>query len=419
MLTTSTGPTEAASDEPDRSDRSARPGGLARRRPRRRLVLLLALALLTVAGVGAWLLTRGDGAAETTTSTATVATTTMRETVAASGTVQPRQTAELAFEVSGTVTGVYVAEGDTVTNGQLLARVDATALVAARTAARSSYDAAVAQLEEDEDAGASDVQLAADQTAVVSAEAALEQARQDVEDAELRATVNGTVTSLDLAVGDVVGSSGSSGTSGSTGGSSDTSTDSASTAAVTIVSTHRYLVDATVASTDVERLTEGLQAEITVTGVTDTVYGTVQSVGLVAETNSSGAAVFPVTIEVTGTPEGLYAGTSAEVTIIVKQIPDVLAVDSRALRADGDTTYVEKMVDGGIVRTEVETGAVYGMQTEIVSGLAEGDVVEVPGFTRPTGSGDGGVVQLEVPAGGQLPGRTGPGDTFMVPGGGQ
>lgn len=416
MLTTSTEPTEAASDEPDRSDRSARPGDLARRRPRRRLVLLLALALLAVAGVGAWLLTRGDGAAETTTSTATVATTTMRETVAASGTVQPRQTAELAFEVSGTVTGVYVAEGDTVTNGQLLARVDATALVAARTAARSSYDAAVAQLEEDEDAGASDVQLAADQTAVVSAEAALEQARQDVEDAELRATVNGTVTSLDLAVGDVVGSSG---TSGSTGGSSDTSTDSASTAAVTIVSTHRYLVDATVASTDVERLTEGLQAEITVTGVTDTVYGTVQSVGLVAETNSSGAAVFPVTIEVTGTPEGLYAGTSAEATIIVKQIPDVLAVDSRALRADGDTTYVEKIVDGGTVRTEVETGAVYGMQTEIVSGLAEGDVVEVPGFTRPTGSGDGGVVQLEVPAGGQLPGRTGPGDTFMVPGGGQ
>lgn len=391
--------------------------------------MLAAILLLAVAGVGTWLLTRGDDAVATATSTATVATTTMRETVAASGTVQPRQTAELSFEVSGTVTGVYVAEGDTVAKGQLLATVDDAALVAARTAARSSYDAAVAQLAEDEDAGASDVQLAADQTAVVSAEAALDQARQDVEAAELRSTISGTVTSLDLAVGDVIGSTGSTGGTGSSGAtgasasSGGTSTASSTgTGAVTIVSTHRYVVDATVASTDVEGLAEGLQAEIAVAGVADTVYGTVQSVGLVAETNASGAAVFPLTVEVTGTPAGLYAGTSANVTVIVKQIPDVLAVDSRALRTDGDTTYVEKVVDGGTVRTEVETGAVYGLQTEIVSGLAEGDVVEVPGFTRPTGSGsDSGGDDLQVPGGGQLPGGgMGPGGaTFIMPGGGQ
>jgi macrolide-specific efflux system membrane fusion protein len=354
---------------------------------------------------GAWLLTREESAAVEPT-TATVSAETVKETVAATGTLAAARSADLDFEVSGTVTRVYVAEGDRVRRGQALARVGASSLLAQRAAAVATLDAAYTQLDEDQDDGASDTQLAADQAAIVSAQGALAEAREAVRSATLRATISGTVVSLDLAAGDVVGSAGG-GTSagGSTGASTDTGTTTTATGAVSIVSTSSFVVDATVAAADVESLKEGLQAEITVSGATDVVYGTVSDIGLVAEANSSGAAVFPVTIQVTGSPEDLYAGTSADVSIIVKQTEGVLTVPSRALTTEDDATYVTRIVDGEQVETEVETGTAYGMSTEVVSGLEEGDVVEIPGFSAPAGGGSGEDGQQQPPdfGGGQVP----------------
>lgn len=365
-------------------------------RGRSRRWLAVPVVLLVGAGsTGAWLLTREESAAVEPT-TAIVSAETVQDTVAASGTLAAARSADLDFEVAGTVTRVYVAEGDRVRKGQALARVDDRTLVAQRTAAVATLDAARAQLDEDRDADASDTQLAADQAAVVSARAGVVEAREAVASATLRATIGGTVVTLDLARGDVVGSGGSA-------GGSTTAAATETTSAVSIVSTASFVVDATVAADDVERLAEGLQAEITVSGAADVVYGTVGDVGLVAEASSSGAPVFPVTIQVTGRPEDLYAGTSADVSIVVSQTEVVLTVPSRALTTEDDATYVTRIVDGEEVRTEVETGTAYGMSTEVVSGLAEGDVVEIPGFSAPTGGGgEGGGGEMPFP-GGQMP----------------
>jgi macrolide-specific efflux system membrane fusion protein len=373
--------------------------------------------VIVVAGLIVWrVAARGDGST-TTTATAQVTSGTVKQTVSASGTLEPAKTADLGFTVSGTVTHVYVKAGDKVTKGQALAAVGNTSLVAARTAAQASYDAAVAQYDQDGADGASAVQLAADQTSVVSAKASLASAQQDVESAVLRSTIKGTVTSLDLAVGDVVGSG------GGVGGGSGTS--GTSTSAVTIASTSTFVVDGTVSADDASSVKKGMQAEVTVSGVSDTIYGTVESVGLIAQTSNSGSAVFPVTIAVTGKQTGLYAGTSATVSIVVKQRTDVITVSSRALQTDGDETYVEKIVDGKTVKTDVTLGEVYGATTEVTSGLAEGDEVQIPGFTLPSGGGGtgngngggffGGDGGGGFPAGGGFPGG---GGNFTPPTGG-
>ncbi|MFC7494800.1 MULTISPECIES: efflux RND transporter periplasmic adaptor subunit [unclassified Nocardioides] len=368
---------------------------------RRRSRILLAgalVVLVAVASTGAWLLIRDSSEAASST-TATVSTETVRDTVTADGTVAASTTADEAFAASGTVTRVAVSEGDKVRKGDVLAVIDDDALVATRRAAQSSYDAALAQLDDDEDAGASDVQLASDQAAIVSARAALNDARQAVADATLRASIRGTVTSVGLGKGDTVGS-------GATGGTEDTNTGTdTSDGTISIVASGTYVVDATVAAADVDSLKKGLQAEIAVTGVTDTVYGTVEEVGLVAQTNDSGAAVFPVTIAVTGKQKDLYAGVSATATIIVEQRDDVLTVNSRALTTEDGTTYATKVVDGEEQKVEVETGEAYGMTTEVLSGLAEGDTVVIPGFQRlPGGGGEGDEGgQQGFPGGGQLP----------------
>ncbi|MEO6512933.1 MAG: biotin/lipoyl-binding protein, partial [Nocardioides sp.] len=267
-------------------------------RKRSRVFLVVPLVLLVAgASTGAWLMTRDSSAAVSPT-TATVTSQTMKTTVAASGTIEPARTADLDFEVPGTVTHVYVAEGDRVARGQALATIDAAALTASRTAAVASLAAAYSQLDDDQDAGASDTQIAADNAAIVAARASLVDAQAAVTAATLRSTIKGTVAALDLVRGDVVG--------GSDGATGDTATS-----AVTVVTTRHYVVEATVSADDVKSLKEGLQAEITPTGATEPVFGTVSSVGLVAETSSSGAAVFPIVVEVTGAQKKLYAGTSA------------------------------------------------------------------------------------------------------------
>lgn len=371
--------------------RLSRPG-------KRAWAAIVVAVLVVVGGAGTWLLTRDGGSDTTQALTAQATSGTVKQSVSASGTIEPAKTADLDFGVSGTVTKVYVAAGDKVTKGQAIAKVDDTALVAARTAAQASYAAAVTQHTDDVEADASDVQLAADQTAMLSAQSSLDSAVQDVRDAVLRSTIKGTVSSIDLAVGDVVGGSGSnSGGSGATSGSgiatgsgnadaADTSSSSGS--AVTVTSTDKYVVSATVSADDATQVKKGMQAQITATGSTSTIYGTVSSVGLVAQTSSSGAAAFPVTIAVTGAQQGLYAGTSATASIIVKQVPNVLTVSSRAIQSSGGSTYVMKLVNGKAVKTPVTIGTVYGATTEIKSGLKSGDTVQIPGITLPSGAGN-------------------------------
>ena len=151
-----------------------------------------------------------------------------------------------------------------------------------------------------------------------------------------------------------------------------------------VISTSSWVVDASVGSADLASLKKGLQAEITPTGSATKVFGTVASVGIVAS-SSSGTAAFPVTIAVTGSPAGLYAGGTSSVAIIVKQVADVLTVPTLALHTSGDQTVVQQIKDGKQVSTPVTVGTAYGATTQILSGLASGDqvVVTVPRLGRP------------------------------------
>jgi multidrug efflux pump subunit AcrA (membrane-fusion protein) len=414
------------------------------RRLKVRWWLVVGAVVVVVAAGATWFTTRDSTAAAQTT-TATVSSGTYKATVSATGTVAAAKEADLDFAATGTVTRVLVAEGDKVTKGQVLATVGRASSRASLAAARSSLTAATTQLDDDVDADATDTQLTADRAAVLSAKSTVGTAEDDLASTRLRSTMAGTVASVDVQVGDQVSggtSSQSGGTSGSSGGTSGgtstgtgttggatTTATTTSTSAVTVVSTKAYVVDATVASSDIKQVKKGLQAQVTVTGVDATVYGTVSTVGLVAQTSSSGAAEFPVTIAVTGTPKGLYAGSSATASIVVKQVTNVLTVPTQALHTSGKTTYVTQVVGGKNVRTPVVTGTAYGFATQVRSGLKSGDKVVLATFTRIPGtgtrsgsgaSGRSGFPEGGVPGGGQgFGGGTGGGFGGGFGGGGQ
>lgn len=386
-------------------------------RPR---VLVPTVAAVLAAAVAVWWFGFREQAAavtpEATTQAVAASVTTLEKSVAASGTIAPTVSEDVSFAVSGTVLSVDVSEGETVEAGQTLATVDTLQLNAALLEAKATLATAEANLADLEDADdgsdAAAAQIAAASAQVDVAKAAESDAEDAMAGATLVAPVAGLVTTVDLAVGDAVtGTSGGAGASaGAAGGSATTSGSSQ----FVIVGTDSWQVDVTVDDADVALIAVGDQAELSIDGA-DTVFGTVSEIGLLS-TSSSGVAAYPVTIAVTGSPDGVHDGVSADVSIVYERRTDVLTVPSAAVRTvDGSSVVLTEDAEGNQVETPVEVGETVGDLTEITSGLAEGDQVLVTVVTR-TDSGttsdqQGGDRQSfdpsqmgGYPGGGQMPG---------------
>jgi multidrug efflux pump subunit AcrA (membrane-fusion protein) len=372
------------------------PRGLFRRR---RKALIGAVVIITAAGgTGAWAMTRGGGSAAAGNTARslveTISSQTIEQTVNASGTIEPAKVADESFAVSGQITSVKVSVGDTVTKGQVLARVNNDDLQRALDIAQANRDSAAAQVTSAEDAAASDTQIASAKAQLATADDKLAQAQDDLDNATLKATIGGTVASLSIAKGDRVSGSGS----GSGGAAKAGSGSGASSAQLEIVGTSSWEVDASVSGTDLSSIKKDQQARITPSGATQAIFGTVSSVGVVASTASGGSSSFPVTIKITGTPSDLHPGETATVVIVTKSVPDVLTVPTAALRQENGQTVVTKVVDGKDSTVPVVVGTAYGASTQVTSGLSEGDQVRVTinragpatGNTNRTGNRTGG-----------------------------
>lgn len=88
--------------------------------------------------------------------------------------------------------------------------------------------------------------------------------------------------------------------------------------------------------------------------------------------------LYPVTVQLQQIPERVRAGMSADVEVITEVLEDVLYLPQRAVRLDGDAAYVmQQTASGEFVVTPVTLGRSLAGNVEILSGLAEGDVVGV------------------------------------------
>jgi membrane fusion protein, macrolide-specific efflux system len=389
------------------------------RRPTRRGLVVITIAALLVAASGAtaWAKTRPSSAAPTAAATrlVTVSSGTVSQAVAASGTVAASTTSNLSFGAAGQVTAIKVSQGQKVKVGQELATISSASLVSQVAQAESTVASDQARLSADQTAAASAAQIAADKAGITVADAQLADARAALTGATLTSPIAGTVTAVNLTVGQQLSasssnsasssgsssgpssesSSGQSGSGSSSGGSSGTSSSTSSTAQIQVISTGSYVVNASVGASDVANIAKGNQATITTTGSTTPVFGLVTSVGIVAS-SSSGSSAFPIVISVTGSPPGLYAGSAATVSIIYKQLSNVLVVPTLAVTRSNGNAYVTLTKNGVSSQRLITVGLSSGGSTQVVSGLADRDTVVVKvatarsGGTGRTGGGDAG-----------------------------
>lgn len=115
---------------------------------KRSLVVAVVVFIVAVAaGASAWALTASPGS-DYRTATAEIGN--VEQTLDATGTLEPVNTATVSFQVEGQVASVAVAVGQQVTQGQVLAALDTSSLTSAVDAEQSVISAAQAKLTSDE-----------------------------------------------------------------------------------------------------------------------------------------------------------------------------------------------------------------------------------------------------------------------------
>jgi len=228
-----------------------------------------------------------------------------------------------------------------------------------------------------------------------TAKAQLENAQINVENTKMYAPVSATVAAVASAVGMNAGST----TAGTTGTSGF----------IVLTDLTGLQVTASFAEADIVSLQVGQQATITFDSIADSsATGEVISIAPLNNTSTGGGSVtsYTVTFSMSGEPDGVKPGMTAQVSVMTAQSLSVLAVTSSALtQRGGNYTVTLAPTKVGIagVRKVVTVGLKGDTVTEITSGLKEGDKVELrtsTGRSASSGFPVGGIPGARVPPAG-------------------
>ncbi len=356
------------------------------RKIRKRWFALGAVALVAIAVVAFFVFRPESGQPTTRTQDVTVTKSTEQITVSMTGTLASARQAELSFGASGTVTSVPATVGKAVSQGTVLATIDDSVLQDNVALASAQLTAARANLTQvSGTSGATSAAIASARAQVNSAQAKLSSAQTNLASATITAPFDGVVAAVNVSVGNTASgqAAAASGIGAATGMAS-----SASQSAIVLIDPHAWIVNGNVGAADVGALKADQSATLRVQGTTVTAPAAVRTVGIVAST-TSGTTAFPVTLRVEGNPAGLYYGASVDVSVNAGTYADILTIPTNAITTTGTTTTVQKLVDGAPVATPVTLGKVFGDRTQVIAGLAEGDLLRVTLRTNPQRSAGG------------------------------
>lgn len=287
------------------------------------------------------------------------------QSVATSGTVKADQYSQLTFPSGGKIASIYVKVGDTVKKGAWIASLDTIPLNAAyqqalnnRRNTQANVDNVHDQLKNNDSAEtfAQKATRTAAEVANDNAWDALQATADNLRNANLIAPFAGVIDTA------IPGSPGIQVLPGA--------------ANYTIVNPASVYFDAEVEETDLPNIKVGQNVNLKLDAYPDATYsGLVNTIGMVAFTSSTGGNAYHVRISLPdNSDQNFKVGMGGDVEIVFNTIPQVLKVPSGAVTVDS-TDYVWLVKNGVVKKVTVEIGATNADETEITSGLSEGDTV--------------------------------------------
>jgi HlyD family secretion protein len=258
----------------------------------------------------------------------------------ASGAVQPDTTVEVKSKASGEILQLNAETGQVVKRGTSLVKVDPRNARNAMAQAQANLDVAKAKLanstsqknradelyksqsitQQEHDSAVLDYADARSQ--VVNSQVAVDNARIQLEDTDVRAPITGTILEKDVERGSVI--------------SSATSNVSGGTTLLKMADLNQVQVQTLVDETDIGKVQPGQRATVTVDAYPNRPFsGTVIKIEPQATTNQN-VTMFPVVVRIANEEGLLRPGMNSEVEIHVGRRDSVLAVPNAALRTQRD-----------------------------------------------------------------------------------
>jgi RND family efflux transporter MFP subunit len=288
--------------------------------------------------------------------------------IAITGDLRPIERIAVRSRLEGDVTGVYVREGQRVSAGQLLARLEAVEQESARLSAEADRAAADTELQTaqwnleqsrelfkegaipERDLRAAEGQAAAARARLAAAATRLRTATMALNDTRVVAPVSGTIETRTVAPGERVGRS---------------------TPLFTLVRSDLLELAASVPATQAASVQVG--QTIRFSAANRTVIGRVSRISPTVDPASRAVTVY---VQVPNADHSLRGGTFATGRLVLST-GDVIAVPTSAIRhrADGGAPFVYRIAAGTLEQAPVVIG--YNDestgQVEIIEGLNAGD----------------------------------------------
>ena len=341
---------------------------------RKALLTIVLCGLVVVAGVGATVLTASVKGSKTTVEAGTptreakvanvevavLAASDVDDRLVLTGRVKPWEDIIASAEVAGRIEAQSVQEGDCVTAGQELVRIDASALRARLTQAEAAQRLADQELDRIQSLSKKNITTAQSvdrvraERAVAAAD--LELVRIQIRKSVLKSPIDGVV---DMLFRD-----------------QDEFTDIGKPL-LRIVQVHKVKVCVGIPERDVSNFAKGDAVTVTLDALQGREFaGTIHSIGTTAE---AATLTFIAEIEVDNAEEAIKPGMIARATLVRRTFADSLVVPIFAVLSVENERFVFVENNGVAEGRRIEIGVLAGGEVQVVDGLSPGDRLIVVG----------------------------------------
>ena len=402
------------------------------------LIIKIILLIILVGGLG-WFIYSKINTSNNKISIKTTQVTkgTLITSISSTGTITSSNKTSVTTGATGVIKTVYIKNGDTVTKGQKIAEItldddgsyNQTIAWANYLTMQQNYKSAIA------DQTASDIQMWRDRQSVLDAQteydsmiagawnnktkaeytynekaivtktlelaketftadeakynnysAFVAKANQQSSEAydnykkvssTIYSSAEGIISNLSIAPGVVISNNSDSITvSTGTKSSEDSSSVTSHTVGSITNPQGQYQATLSLTESDIVKIKSGQKVTLTMDAFEEATFtGQVLSVDVAGNTNS-GVTSYSVVVLLNDTDKEIYTNMAVSATIIISSKADILLVPSTAIETASDGTSTVQVIKDGITSTVTTTiGDTNDSQTEVVSGLNEGDTI--------------------------------------------
>ena len=318
----------------------------------------------------------------------------IRKTTVVTGKIEPRNEVNVKPQISGIITEILKEAGETVQEGEVIAKVkvipDMGSLSAAQSRLRlAEINRKQAQTDYDREKTLFDKGLvAADEYDKIAQ--ALRQAREEVDAAQdnlevvrdgvsksnasasstlIRSTITGLILDIPVKVGNSVILA---------------NTFNDGTTIATVANMNDLIFRGNIDETEVGRLSTGMTMKITIGALQDLKFDARLEYIAPKATDQNGANQFEIkaAVNLPSNATNIRSGYSANAEIVLAEAKNVLAVQESAIEFDGDDTYVYVIKGEGDKQTyerrKMQTGISDGINIEIRSGVKPNERIRGP-----------------------------------------